>query len=193
MTRFSDEAWARIAGLRAAIDRLAFITELTAGTLRRDRFQTYILQDALYLGQFSRALAIAAAKAPDAATLQSFAQSAVGAVTVEQALHENYLKAFGVAPETVAGAEPAPDCLAYTSYLLATAHQEAWEVLVAALLPCFWIYWEVGGRIAREAAPGNPYQAWIDTYAGEAFCEAVRRVIGTADAAAASTTAAVQG
>ena len=70
MARFSDEAWARIAGLRAAIDRLPFITELTAGTLRRDRFQTYILQDALYLGQFSRALAIAAAKAPDAATLQ---------------------------------------------------------------------------------------------------------------------------
>jgi len=193
MTRFSDEAWARIAGLRAAIDRLPFITELTAGTLRRDRFQTYILQDALYLGQFSRALAIAAAKAPDAATLQSFAQSAVGAVTVEQALHENYLKAFGVAPETVAGAEPAPDCLAYTSYLLATAHQEGWEVLVAALLPCFWIYWEVGGRIAREAAPGNPYQAWIDTYAGEAFGEAVRRVIGIADTAAAATTPAVRG
>ena len=65
-------------------------------------------------------------------------------------------------------------------------------MLVAALLPCFWIYWDVGSRIARHAAPDNPYRAWIDTYADEAFGEAVRSVIGITDRAAEATTAAIQ-
>ena len=87
---FSDDVWRRTAGLREAIHALPFNTELAAGSLPRDRFQTYIVQDALYLAQFSRALAIAAAKAPDTETMQSFAQSALGAVAVEQGLHRQY-------------------------------------------------------------------------------------------------------
>ncbi len=88
--------------------------------------------------------------------------------------------------------EPSPDCLGYTSFLLATAYHEPWEVLVAALLPCFWIYWDVGSRIARHAAADNPYRAWIDTYADEAFGEAVRTVIGITDRAAEATTPAIR-
>ena len=89
-------------------------------------------------------------------------------------------------------AEPSPDCLGYTSFLLATAYHEPWEVLVAALLPCFWIYWDVGSAIAQRADAANPYRAWIDTYADEGFGEAVRTVIGITDRAAAATTPAVQ-
>src|SRR5262245_52650581 len=188
MIRFSEEAWQRTASLRESIHALPFNAELAAGTLPRTKFRHYIVQDALYLGQFSRALAIAAAKAPDTGTLQSFGQSALGAVAVERALHEQYLHAFGVDPASLAEAEPAPDCLAYTSYLTAAAYHEPWEVLVAALLPCFWIYWDVGCAIAREAAPENPYRAWIDTYADERFGEAVRNVIEITDRAAGTVT-----
>jgi thiaminase (transcriptional activator TenA) len=181
MARFSEEAWARTARVRAAIDALPFNRELAAGTLARERFQTYILQDALYLKEFSRALAIAAAKAADMAQLEAFARSALGAVAVEQALHERYLTEFGLGRDAVAAAEPAPDCLAYTSFLLAAAYHEPWEVLVAALLPCFWIYREVGVAIASHAAPDNPYRAWIDTYADERFGAAVKTAIAIAD------------
>ena len=86
-------------------------------------------------------------------------------MAVERVLHERYLAEFGIDPASLAGSEQSPDCLAYTSFLLATAHQEPWEVLLAALLPCFQVYWEVGCRIAGEAARENPYRAWIDTYA----------------------------
>jgi thiaminase (transcriptional activator TenA) len=192
MIRFSEMACQRTQILRNAIDVLPFNTELAAGTLVRERFQHYIIQDALYLGRFSRALAIAAAKAPDTPTLQAFAQSALGAVAVERALHERYLRAFGIDLATLELAEPAPDCLAYTSFLLAAAYHEPWEVLVAALLPCFWIYWEVGCAIAKMAAPDNPYRAWIDTYADQRFGEAVQAVIATADRAAAAATETIR-
>jgi thiaminase/transcriptional activator TenA len=57
-------------------------------------------------------------------------------------------------------------------------------VVLAALLPCFWVYLEVGKDIHGRAAKPNPYQAWIDTYAGEEFATAVQAVIATTDAAA---------
>jgi thiaminase/transcriptional activator TenA len=196
MTRFSAEARRRTQALRAAIEALPFNTQLAAGTLARARFEHYITQDALYLGQFARALALAAAKAPDTATLQAFTQSALGAVAVERALHEHYLRAFGVDPASLATAEPAPDCLAYTSFLLAAAHHEPWEVLVAGLLPCFWIYWDVGCAIAASAtggAPDNPYRAWIDTYADTRFGEAVAAVVAIADNAADAASDTVRG
>jgi thiaminase (transcriptional activator TenA) len=190
MDRFSHEAWQRTAPLRAAIHALPFNVELASGALARERFQHYITQDALYLGEFSRCLALAAARAPEAGALQSFAQSALGAVAVERALHEQYLRQFGVDPESLATAEPAPDCLAYTSFLLSVAYHAPWPVLVAALLPCFWLYWDVGCAIARKSAPANPYRAWIDTYADPQFGAAVEAVVATADRAAAAANAA---
>ena len=189
MIRFSEEAWDRTRRLREAIHRLPFNTELAAGSLARDRFQGYITQDSLYLGRFSRALAIAAARAPDSDAMQSFAESALRAVAVEQALHGQYLREFGIDPARIGEAETSPDCLAYTSYLIAAAYHEPWEVLVAALLPCFRIYWDVGCAIAQRAAPENPYRAWIDTYADERFGKAVETAVAVGDRAAAAVTA----
>jgi thiaminase (transcriptional activator TenA) len=192
MNSFSELAWERTAGLRNAIHGLPFNTELAAGKLSSERFRGYIIQDAIYLGQYSRTLAIAGAKAPDRATLHAFVQSALEAVSVEQALHERYLAEFGVTPTQIASVEPSPDCLAYTSFLVATAYHDPWEVLVAALLPCFWIYWDVGCAIAKRAEPQNPYRAWIKTYADESFGTAVQQVIEITDRAAAAASLAVQ-
>jgi thiaminase (transcriptional activator TenA) len=189
---FADAAWQRIARLRAAIHALPFNRELAAGTLSSERFRGYITQDALYLGQYARILALAGARGPDGTVLHAFASCALEAVAVEQALHEQYLGQFGVDAAQLAAAEPSPDCLGYTSFLLATAYHAPWEVLVAALLPCFWIYWDVGNAIAVRAAADNQYRAWIDTYADEAFGTAVRTVIGITDRAAAGTTATVR-
>lgn len=192
MTTFSETAWQQTARLRLAIHDLPFNSELAAGTLGPERFRGYIIQDAIYLGQYSRTLAIAGAKAPDGPTLRAFVQSALEAVSIEQALHERYLAEFGVDPAQIGSAEPSPDCLAYTSFLVATAYHDPWDVLVAALLPCFWIYWDVGCAIAKRAAPDNPYHAWIETYADEPFGQAVRQVIAIADRAAAAAPHAVQ-
>jgi thiaminase (transcriptional activator TenA) len=192
MTTFSETAWQQTARLRLAIHELPFNRELAAGTLSPGRFRGYIIQDAIYLGQYSRTLAIAGAKAPDGPTLRTFVQSALEAVSVEQALHERYLAEFGVEPAQIASAEPSPDCLAYTSFLVATAYHEPWDVLVAALLPCFWIYWDVGSAIAKRTGPNNPYRAWIETYADESFGEAVRQVIAITDHAAATVSHGIQ-
>jgi thiaminase/transcriptional activator TenA len=107
-------------------------------------------------------------------------------------LHERYLREFGIDTGRIGDAEASPDCLSYTSYLIAAAYHEPWEVLVAALLPCFRIYWDVGCAIAQRAGPENPYRAWIDTYADEGFGKAVETAVATGDRAAAAVTTATR-
>lgn len=181
---FSQDAWERNAGTYAAIRAMPFNTELARGELDRERFIHYIVQDAHYLVGFGRALALAAAKAPDPDRIVHFARAAEVAIVVERSLHRGFFEIYGIAPDTFAATPPSPGCHHYVSFLTATAYAEPYEVVLAALLPCFWIYAEVGREIHAAAAPGNPYRTWIDTYAGEEFHEAVRAMIAATDEAA---------
>ena len=181
---FSRAAWDQNARLYEVIRTMPFNAELAAGTLSEARFKHYITQDAHYLIGFGRALTLAAAKAPNPDRIVQFAKSAEGAIVVERALHSSFFERYGITSHGFAQTPLSPACHHYVSYLVATAYGEPYEVLLGALLPCFWIYAEIGRDIHARARPGNPYQAWIDTYAGEEFHAAVRAVIAAADEAA---------
>jgi len=185
MMPFSREAWQQGIALYETIRTMPFNAELAAGTLSEARFKHYIIQDAHYLVGFGRALALAAAKAPDPDLIVQFAKAAEGAIVVERALHGSFFRQYAITPAMFAGTPLSPACHHYVSYLVATAYGEPYEVLLGALLPCFWIYAEVGRDIHARARPDNPYRAWIDTYAGEDFHTAVRAMITATDAAAA--------
>ncbi len=187
---FTDTMWAEIGPIYAAILELPFNRELAAGTLARERFLFYMMQDAHYLGAFARALATAAAKAETTEAQVKFAGSARDAILVERALHEGFFRDFGVSPEQFASTPPSPTCSGYCDFLQATAYRHPFAVAVAALLPCFQIYHEVGKRLHAIAAPANPYQRWIDTYQDEEFGRSVREVLALTDAAHGSASPA---
>lgn len=182
---FSADAWARNAAAYETIRGMPFNAELAEGTLSRERFRRYILQDAHYLVGFGRALALAAARAPHPDRIVQFAKGAETAIVVERALHGGFLRDYGITPESFSATPLSPPCDHYVSWLLATCYGQAHEVALAALLPCFWIYAEVGRDIHGRAVPDNPYRAWIDTYAGEEFAAAVAAMIEATDEAAA--------
>ncbi len=189
---FSRAAWERNVNVYDVIRRMPFNAELAAGTLNQARFKHYITQDAHYLIGFGRALTLAAAKAPNPDRIVQFAKSAEGAIVVERALHGSFFRKYGITSEVFDATPLSPACHHYVSYLLATAHAEPYEVLLGALLPCFWIYAEVGRDIHGRAAPDNPYRAWIDTYAGEDFHTAVRATIAATEEAAAGASPLLQ-
>lgn len=180
---FTDQLWAEAAPLRAAMRAMPFNSELAAGTLGRAAFAHYMVQDALYLEGFARALALAAARAPSANAVLQLAQAAGAAIEVERALHAGYLDQFGVSPADLGKAQPSPICDAYVNSLLATAAIGSFGELAAAVLPCFWVYREIGLSIKANAAPQNFYQAWIDTYSDEAFGAATQRMIAIVEQA----------
>ncbi|WP_417283392.1 thiaminase II [Comamonas sp.] len=189
---FSQSLWQANQDLFRSTLELPFNRELAAGTLSQERFRHYMIQDAHYLVAYGRALAVTAAKSDNAEGVVQFANAANEAVVVERSLHGGFMRDFGVTPEQFAATPLTPACHHYTHFLLATAWSVPYPVAVAALLPCFWIYAEVGRDIHARSASDNPYQAWVDTYASEEFHAAVRGVRATVDRLADEATEATR-
>lgn len=132
---FTAELWSGIEDTYQAILDHPFVAGLTDGSLERESFSFYIVQDAHYLREYARALSVAAARAPQEADIAMFAQHAAGAIAVERSLHEAFFRDFGLSEDDVARTPVAPTCLAYTSYLLATAYGGSFPELLGAVLP----------------------------------------------------------
>lgn len=88
---------------------------------------------------------------------------------------------LGVDGAAVDAAQEAPTTLAYSSYLLAATGGGSYAEGVGAVLPCYWIYWEVGKHLLGQGSPSPRYQKWIDTYGAEEFSAAALEVIAVAD------------
>jgi len=174
---FTGELWQGIAGIYEAIRAHPFLAGLADGSLPEDAFAFYIVQDGLYLKQYGHTLAAIASRAPDADETEMFARHFIGVGAVEQQLHESLLTDLGIDPGVVAGAEMAPTTLAFTSYLLATARGGSYAEGVGAVLPCYWIYWEVGKELHRRGSPDPRFQRWIDTYSGADYGGYVQEVL----------------
>jgi thiaminase (transcriptional activator TenA) len=179
--RFSARLWADIDGIYQLILAHPFLTGLTDGTLPDSSFRQYAIQDALYLQDYARSLAMASAKSPKDAWCEMFADHAKEVLVGERSLHEAFFGEWGMSEADVYTTPQTPTTLAYTSYLLRVAHAEPFEDVVGTVLPCYWIYWEVGKALSVTGSRNPTYQKWIDTYATDAFAETVQSVIDTLD------------
>jgi len=178
---FSARLWDEIAGIYQAILAHPFVTGLTDGTLPAESFAFYVIQDALYLRRYAQALAVVASKAPTTAETEMFARHAAGVVAVEMGLHHSLMADLGLDPAAVDAAQEAPTTLAYNSYLLASVRGGSYAEGVGTVLPCYWIYGEVGRHLLGQGSPDPRYQKWIDTYGGEEFDAEVRDVMAVTD------------
>ena len=166
-----------------AIYALDFIRGLADGTLPEHEFAYYLAQDAIYLNGYSRVLARAAAIAPTEAEQLFWARSAQTCLEVESELHRSWLSTRPTSPTL------GPVTKSYVDHLLAASVSGSYGVLVAAALPCFWLYAEVGATLHREFLAGgapvaHPYADWLRTYADEDFAAATRQAIAYTDTAA---------
>ena len=176
--KWSEQAWKEVEGIFEKIIRMPFNQELMKGTLDVEKFRFYIGQDAIYLGAFSRALALIAARTNSNALALEFIRFAEGAVVVEEALHENYFRKYGIPAMITAS----PSCQLYTQFLLTKAALAQVEVAMAAVLPCFWIYKKVGDYIyTHQHKNHNPFIDWINTYSGAEFSRVVEKAIHICD------------
>jgi hydroxymethylpyrimidine/phosphomethylpyrimidine kinase len=155
---------------------LDFIRTLVEGTLPEAQFAYYLSQDAIYLNGYSRVLSRASALAPTEAEQLFWARSAQQCLEVESELHRSWLSTRPARPEL------GPVTKSYVDHLLAASVSGSYGVLIAAALPCFWLYAEVGATLFREfqangAPVSHPYAEWLRTYADEDFAAATRQAI----------------
>ncbi|WPR64816.1 bifunctional hydroxymethylpyrimidine kinase/phosphomethylpyrimidine kinase [Glutamicibacter protophormiae] len=151
--------WEDIAPLRSGIDELAFIVQLADGTLEREKFEYYLAQDALYLQRYAQVLAQASALAPELDSQRFWASGAGEILEGELQLHRGRL---------VEGlANPSATTLNYVNHLASC--NTSYPELIAAILPCYWLYQDIGKRLAAANHEGHPYGDWLQTYASEEF------------------------
>jgi thiaminase/transcriptional activator TenA len=135
-----------------------------------ERFKRWLRQDYLFLVDYCRLLALAAARSPDLATLRRFAELLQATATTEMDLHRSYAAELGIAAEELESEPTAPVTRAYTDFLIRTASTADFAEVAAALLPCMWGYSEVGQRLAARGRPPDVRLArWIDAYADPEF------------------------
>ena len=158
---------------------LPFIRALRDGTLPEEQFGFYLVQDAYYLREYSRALATVGAKAPEAEDQVWWTQSATVAIEAESDLHRNWISQHHVEADT----PPSPVTLGYVNMLTSTAAFSDYFVGAAVVLPCFWLYAEVGLHLAESNHPEHPYNAWLSMYGGDDFTDAVRMALNSVEKA----------
>lgn len=158
-----------------------FVQGIAKGTLSLESFKYYILQDSYYLSHFARIQAIGASRAEDLSITAKMAAHAQGTYQAELGLHESFMGQLGVTKEDLKTFEPAPTAYAYTSHLYRVAASGSLGEIIAAILPCYWIYHEIGELLKNAAPESSVYQEWIAAYGSDWFTELVNEQINLLD------------
>jgi len=166
-----------------------FVTGIGDGTLPLECFRYYVMQDAYYLSHFAKVQALGAARANDFETTSKMAAHAQATYEAELSLHKNFSRRLGITEKEQANFKPSPTAYAYTSHMYRAAYQGHLGDIIAAILPCYWLYYEIGERL-QTCTPEEPiYQEWIAAYGGEWFRAKVEEQINRLDSLAEKLTA----
>src|SRR4051794_12878901 len=101
--------------------RHPFVEGISDGSLDPEKFVVWLAQDYLYLIDYGRLFALAAARSPDPDTMQAFARLLHETLTIEMDLHRSYVAEFGLTAHELEQTTKLPTTRAYTDFLLRTA------------------------------------------------------------------------
>lgn len=158
-----------------------FVHALGDGSLDQDKFAYFLKQDYVFLLAYSRAISLAAAKAPSLIMMAEFTALAHETLSTEMALHREYCAQFGVTPTELEQVEASPICRAYCDFCISSAATMDSAGLLAALVPCAVGYAQIGERLNLNLFDDttHPYRQWIETYASDGFQEYARWMAAT--------------
>lgn len=159
-----------------------FVQGIGAGDLPETAFRHFLIQDYLFLIQFSRAWALAAYKGETLKDIQTAAATLNAIADTEMALHVRYCRNWGIDEAAMEQTPETSANIAYTRYVLETGLRGDLLDLHVALAPCIVGYGEIGRMLSQaEPVAGNPYQSWIDIYAGAEYQDVAQTAVTTLD------------
>ncbi|KAL4457597.1 hypothetical protein ABPG75_012462 [Micractinium tetrahymenae] len=186
---FCAELWRSVAcpgGIFNAVMAHPFLTSLTEGSLPDEVFQGYVVQGCLYLWEYARALAVLAAKAPRPAWTAFLGHCVQEACLEEDTFHKEFLAYYRTTVEQeTRETRLSPYSQLYASFILATAHERPFYEGLAAVLPCFVLYLEMGKALLAKGSPHPLYQRFIDRFSGADYEKLSLDVCGMMNEAAA--------
>lgn len=167
-TTLTDELWNENVAIYEKIKTMPFNVELSNGSLNEEKFRYYIIQDYFYLKNYIKVFEILISKSKDKDTTD-FLQNGIKSVNEEiKTIHDVYFKKFNISDADVENSEIEPYTELYMSFLIKTATLEPLPVGLSAILPCYWIYYNLGDYISKKNINNkNKYYDWVKNYSSE--------------------------
>lgn len=162
----SNEIW-------KAYNEHPFVLGIQNGTLDREKFRYYMIQDYLYLEDYAKAFAVGVAKSKSLQTANLFAKY-ISVMNGELNVHSGYLGRLVVTQAEIAATPRSLDNLSYTSYMLRVAYEEGEAEILAAVLSCAYSYEIIAKNIVKNnptSINDNFYGDWIKGYVSDAYAE----------------------
>lgn len=151
-----------------------FVQELGKGTLDKEKFKFYLLQDYQYLLQYAKVFAVAAVKSETEELMTRFSAAQYGILAKEMDLHRGYMKSFGITEKQIESVQPSLYNRTYTANMLSHGQTGGLAEVLAAVFPCAWTYSDYAQRLKTQYAgelKDNFYQTWIEQYASGEFSD----------------------
>ena len=182
-----QNAWQAVQPLMRQIEQHPFQQQMAQGTLPREVFGRYLQQDSIYLSNYSREMQQFAALVDEGPLREQFEAFAADSMKAEHELHEQLMLDFGFTSDV----EPAEVTVRYMRHTAQYLEKGDLAMALASILPCMWIYNEVGHYVQSIAQGGkdNPYHAWIECYASDFMDQGVPVMQQLMDKLAAHETA----
>lgn len=170
---FSDHLLELGADIWEAQKSHPFVVELAEGTLDEEAFMHWVRQDYRYLLDYARVFAIAGTKADDEETMTYLMDVAHTVLDYEMDLHRSFAADYGISREELETVQKSTSCIAYTNYLVRTAHEGSIAEISAAIYPCGQGYLDIAEHMAEQSTGDHQYTPFIEKYTSEEFQEAV--------------------
>ncbi len=170
---FSDQLLERGEPIWDAQKNHPFVRELAAGTLDDEAFLHWVRQDYRYLLDYARMFSLAGAKANDEETITHLLDIAHTIVDYEMDLHRKFAAEYGIDRDELERTRKAPTCVAYTNFLVRTAHEGTIAEISAAVYPCGQGYLDVARHMADADDEDHRCTPFIEKYTSDEFADAV--------------------
>ncbi len=153
-----------------------FIKKLSHNNLSEKNFLNYLIQDYLFLIQFSKAWSLAIIKSDNLKEMKVCANTVNGLINFEMDLHIKLCKKYGIQKKELDKAEEKNKNIAYSRFVLESGFSGDFLDLITALMPCVLGYAEIGNNIKNYKPSNQMYKTWIQTYSGEEYQEISKSV-----------------
>lgn len=179
---FKNRLFSAVEDIWAEYNSHPFVKGIENGTLDKEKFKYYIMQDYLYIIDYTRVFGIGIAKAKSVKMLQLYSYYVNLLAESELDIHRGYMGKLSITQDEIESMKPSLANTSYTSYMLRKAYEGGDAEILAAILPCAWSY----EFIAQKIVENNPdsvnhpfYGDWVKGYAAGEYADANIELIST--------------
>ena len=160
-----------------------FINKLSNNTLKEEKFLNYLIQDYLFLIQFSKAWSLAILKSDNLEEMKIAASTVNDLINFEMELHITLCANYGISKSDLENADEENENIAYTRYVLELGYSGDFLDLLSSLAPCVLGYGEIGLNCQNSNPKTIMYKKWIETYSSIEYQDVCKNVSGLIDKA----------